>query len=336
MFPAGALLVVDESALLSSDGVIERLAKLLGKPPPPPPPPPPPRASSTTASRACARRRRGLGHQGTPGHFHSLMVQKHKAQRAPALPRRGNAAREQAVWRIEGALKALTSLRQQGDRSVRGARLLGITWEESSHQQVDEPPQAVRDAVKIAPNTRRCVASCFSSAKTQDARRARDNVRSSRPAWTARRRSSRNSSRRCGGRRSPRVRNRGRTAWVRGFVATRGRDGRRRRRRSKLLLRRRGGGRVRPRRRSARGGAGRRGPGTGESGLARGARGGDSDLPSDSGGGGSLGSLGGGSIADGGACSGDEAGGGAPQQAQNVGPQISGVVGKTARTKRRR
>ena len=33
---------------------------------------------------------------------------------------------------------------------MRGARLLGITWEESSHQQVDDPPQAVRDAVKIA------------------------------------------------------------------------------------------------------------------------------------------------------------------------------------------
>ena len=42
-------------------------------------------------------------HQGI---FHSLMVQKHKAQRAPALPTpEGNAAREQAVWRIEGALK---------------------------------------------------------------------------------------------------------------------------------------------------------------------------------------------------------------------------------------
>ena len=58
------------------------------------------------------------------------MVQKLKAQRAPALPTpEGNAAREQAVWRIESALKALHALRQQGDRSVRGARLLGITWE---------------------------------------------------------------------------------------------------------------------------------------------------------------------------------------------------------------
>ena len=31
VFPAGVLLVVDESALLSSDGVTERLAKLLGQ-----------------------------------------------------------------------------------------------------------------------------------------------------------------------------------------------------------------------------------------------------------------------------------------------------------------
>ena len=68
-------------------------------------------------------------HQGI---FHTLMVQKLKAQRAPALPTPRERAREQAVWRIESALKALHALRQQGDRSVRGARLLGITWEESS------------------------------------------------------------------------------------------------------------------------------------------------------------------------------------------------------------
>ena len=85
--------------------------------------------------------------------------------------------------RVEGALKALHTLRQQGDRSVRGARLLGITREESGAAPdfVDDRsgldpnetaandaslkrtpskggpllnpsplPQAVRDAVKIA------------------------------------------------------------------------------------------------------------------------------------------------------------------------------------------
>ena len=117
------------------------------------------------------------------------MVQKLKAQRAPILPTpEANAACEQAVFRIESALKALHALRQQGDRSVRGARLLGITWEESDSSRVDNqttvgnvdgnenedgnnpdnkgtadddstrnrspstglPPQAVRDAVRIA------------------------------------------------------------------------------------------------------------------------------------------------------------------------------------------
>jgi hypothetical protein len=47
------------------------------------------------------------------------MLQKLKAQRAPALPTpEGNAAQYQAVSRIDGVLKALHALRAQGDRSV--------------------------------------------------------------------------------------------------------------------------------------------------------------------------------------------------------------------------
>ena len=165
VFPAGVLLVVDESALLSSDGVTERLAGLLGQ------------AAAAAAAAVAAAGEFHYGASGVrepppwpwaikvhQGIFHTLMVQKLKAQRAPALPTpEGNAAREQAVWRIESALKALHALRQQGDRSVRGARLLGITWEESSggggrldgserdedpsdlrKQTADSPPQAER------------------------------------------------------------------------------------------------------------------------------------------------------------------------------------------------
>ena len=51
VFPAGVLLVVDESALLSSDGVTERLAKLLGQ------------AAAAAAAAAAA----GEFHYGTNG-----------------------------------------------------------------------------------------------------------------------------------------------------------------------------------------------------------------------------------------------------------------------------
>ena len=54
------------------------------------------------------------------------------------------------MYRIESVLKALHNLRQQGDRSVRAARLLGITSEEACRNDIDDPPQPVRDAVKIA------------------------------------------------------------------------------------------------------------------------------------------------------------------------------------------
>ena len=54
------------------------------------------------------------------------------------------------MYRIESVLKALHNLRQQGDRSVRAARLLGITSEEACRDDIDDPPQPVRDAVKIA------------------------------------------------------------------------------------------------------------------------------------------------------------------------------------------
>ena len=84
-------------------------------------------------------------HQGI---FHALTTQKLKSQRAPALPTpEGNAAHEQAVSRAEGALKALHTLRQQGDRSVRGARLLGITREESG-----AAPDFVDDRSGLDPN----------------------------------------------------------------------------------------------------------------------------------------------------------------------------------------
>ena len=145
VFPAGVLLVVDESALLSSDGVTERLAKLLGQ-----------AAAAAAAAAAGELRRQGVRepppwpwaikvHQGI---FHALTTQKLKAQRAPALPTpEGNAAHEQAVSRVEGALKALHTLRQQGDRSVRGARLLGITREESG-----AAPESNDDRSGLDPN----------------------------------------------------------------------------------------------------------------------------------------------------------------------------------------
>ena len=148
--PGGVLLVVDESALLSSDGVIERLAKLLGQ--------------AAAAAAAGSRRRVPLrrvrrartpavavGHQGAPADLqHARAPEDQGAARARAPPPRGQRRREQAVYRIESVLKALHNLRQQGDRSVRAARLLGITSEEACRNEIDDPPQPVRDAVKIA------------------------------------------------------------------------------------------------------------------------------------------------------------------------------------------
>ena len=277
-----------------------------------------------------------VGNQGTPGNLPLVDgAETQGAARARASTPEGNAAREQAVWRIEGALKALTSLRHQGDRSVRGARLLGITWEESSHEEVEEPPRAARDAVKIAAKNAalcRVVFLVTEDPKTIAAARRQRSILASgvdgaaafleeliAEMWgetlTASAR-----------------------PWANGVGSGVGRergDGTDGDGRNSSFDGAAAGGSDRDgdlrdgEGRSGRGVVADPGPGSPDSRAARAE--GDSDLPSDSGGslgGGSLGSLGGGSIADGGACSGDEAGGGAPQQAQNVGPQISGVVGR--------
>ena len=236
VFPAGALLVVDGRARL-----IQR------------------RGDRTPGDRSGIRRRRrrrtaaGEFHYGVTGvregrawpwaikvHqgiFHSLMVQKHKAQRAPALPTpEGKRRSRTGGVAHRGRAKALTSLRHQGDRSVRGARLLGITWEESSHEEVDEPPQAVRDAVKIAAkHAALCRAVFFVTEDPKTIAAAQTTTVHTRVGRrTAPQRSSKNSSRRCGGRRSPRAR-RPRANGVGSRVGRA--HSRRRRRRSKLLLR---------------------------------------------------------------------------------------------------
>ena len=146
VFPAGVLLVVDESAILSADGVVERLAA---------PRPAAAAAAAAAAPAGSSLQRHGGANPPWPwaikvhqGIFHALTTQKLKAQRAPALPTpEGNAAHEQAVSRVEGALKALHTLRQQGDRSVRGARLLGITREESG-----AAPESNDDRSGLDPN----------------------------------------------------------------------------------------------------------------------------------------------------------------------------------------
>jgi hypothetical protein len=169
VFPEGVVLVVDPSALLSGDGVVERLSKLLGQ------------AAAAAAAAAAARGEFHYSATGVrepppwpwaikvhQGIFHTLMMHKQKAQRAPApatpesegdvhAPHATLAPLGDHGDRAGSVLKALHALRAQGDRSVRGARLLGITWEESSRHTdaavaVDEPPPQVivRDAVKIA------------------------------------------------------------------------------------------------------------------------------------------------------------------------------------------
>ena len=339
VFPEGVLLVVDESALLSSDGVVERLAKLLGQ------------AAAAAAAAAAARGEFHYGASGVrepppwpwaikvhQGIFHTLVLQKLNAQRAPSLPTpEGNAALNQAIWRVESVLKALHTLRAQGDRNVRGARLLGITWEESSHQSVDaqNPAQAARIAAKIAAKHAALCRVVFLVSESPQAllaaRQQRsilasgvdgaaafleeliaemwgETVAASAKPWANGVGSGVMKERGDGTDGGPPIapsrRGVGASTSFDGVLSDGG--GSDRSNRGAVGSNPGGGGRARSSPNDANDDGDDLAPGSPDSRAARAE--GDSELPSDSGPGGSLGSLGGGSIADG-ACSGEGAGG---------------------------
>ena len=141
VFPEGVILVVDDTTLAMGEEIVQKLVKLLGQ---------------AAAASAAASAAKGILHYNQEGArenppwpwaiklnndtVQKLMLQKMQVARTDP----------DKAWRIENCLKLLHAHKATGDRAGRGARVLGIDWEEASHQPIQFPPQEVRDAVKLA------------------------------------------------------------------------------------------------------------------------------------------------------------------------------------------
>ena len=141
VFPEGAILVVDDMTLAMGEEIVQKLVKLLGQ---------------AAAASAAASAAKGILHYNQEGarenppwpwaiKLNNDTVQKLMLQKMRIARTDPNKA-----WRIENCLKLLHAHKAMGDRAGRGARVLGIDWEEASHQPIQFPPQDVRDAVKLA------------------------------------------------------------------------------------------------------------------------------------------------------------------------------------------
>jgi uncharacterized spore protein YtfJ len=141
VFPEGVILVVDDTTLALGEEIVQKLVKLLGQ---------------AAAASAAASAAKGILHYNQEGarenppwpwaiKLNNDTVQKLMLQKMQIARTDPNKA-----WRIENCLKLLHAHKATGDRAGRGARVMGIDWEEASHQPIQYPPQEVRDAVKLA------------------------------------------------------------------------------------------------------------------------------------------------------------------------------------------
>ena len=141
VFPEGVLVVMDETALIDDEDSLHRIVRLLAQ------------ASAASAAAAAAK---GIFHYGQDGTRENppwpwaIKVANSTIQKLMMTKIRMAQKTPDKAWKMESMIKALHAYKHAGDRAGRGARVMGITWEEASHQPVEEPPQAVRDAVKIA------------------------------------------------------------------------------------------------------------------------------------------------------------------------------------------
>jgi len=141
VFPEGVLVVMDDSALTEDEDALHRIVRLLAK------------AAAASAAAAAAK---GIFHYGQDGTRENppwpwaIKVANSTIQKLMLTKLRMMQGNPEKAWKIESMIKSLHAYKHAGDRAGRGTRVMGITWEEASHQPVEEPPQAVRDAVKIA------------------------------------------------------------------------------------------------------------------------------------------------------------------------------------------
>lgn len=141
VFPEGVLVVMDDSALTNDEDALHRVVRLLAQ------------AAAASAAAAAAK---GIFHYGQDGNRENppwpwaIKVANSTIQKLMMTKLRTMQTNTEKAWKIETMIKALHAYKHAGDRAGRGARVMGITWEEASHQPVEDPPQAVRDAVKIA------------------------------------------------------------------------------------------------------------------------------------------------------------------------------------------
>lgn len=141
VFPEGVLVVMDDTALINDEDALHRVVRLL--------------AQAAAASAACSAAK-GIFHYGQDGTRENppwpwaIKVANSTIQKLMMIKLKMMQTNTEKAWKIEAMIKALHAYKHAGDRAGRGARVMGITWEEASHQPVEDPPQAVRDAVKIA------------------------------------------------------------------------------------------------------------------------------------------------------------------------------------------
>ena len=141
VFPEGVLVVMDDAALINDEEALHRIVRLL--------------AQASAASAACSAAK-GIFHYGQDGTRENppwpwaIKIANSTIQKLMMTKLRMMQTNAEKAWKIEAMIKALHAYKHAGDRAGRGARVMGITWEEASHQPVEDPPQAVRDAVKIA------------------------------------------------------------------------------------------------------------------------------------------------------------------------------------------
>jgi len=141
VFPEGVLVVMDDTALINDDDALHRIVRLLAQ------------AAAASAAAAAAK---GIFHYGQDGARENppwpwaIKVANSTIQKLMMTKLRMMQTNKEKAMKIDAMIKSLHAYKHAGDRAGRGARVMGITWEEASHQPVEDPPQAVRDAVKIA------------------------------------------------------------------------------------------------------------------------------------------------------------------------------------------
>jgi len=141
VFPEGVLVVMDETALINDEDALHRIVRLLAQ------------AAAASAAAAAAK---GIFHYGQDGARENppwpwaIKVANSTIQKLMMTKLRMMQTNKEKARKIDAMIKSLHAYKHAGDRAGRGARVMGITWEEASHQPVEDPPQAVRDAVKIA------------------------------------------------------------------------------------------------------------------------------------------------------------------------------------------